>query len=62
MPELPHRRKDDWQFWKKGWQYEKDAPYDEKWQKDRQKLFRKNGNGWWWFPRYDEGRPKKTDI
>ena len=40
---------DDWKQWKNGWQYEKDAPHDEKWQEDRQKLFTKNGNGWWWF-------------
>tara|TARA_R100000656_G_C3947703_1_gene127829 strand:- start:698 stop:868 length:171 start_codon:yes stop_codon:yes gene_type:complete len=56
---MPHRRKDDWRLWTNGWQYKKDAPHDEKWQKDRQELFRENGNGWWWFPQYD---PKRTDI
>ena len=45
------RRGDDWKQWKRGWQYEKDAPHDKQWQKDREKLFRKNGNGWWWFTR-----------
>ena len=43
------KRGDDWKQWKSGWQYRKDAPKDEQWQKDRQKLFRENGNGWWWF-------------
>ncbi len=56
MAELPHRRKDDWQFWKNGWQYEKDAPYDLQWQKDRKELFQEHGNGWWWFPL------KRTDM
>jgi len=41
------RRKDDWKEWKNGWKYKRDAPYDEEWQKDRRKCFRKNGNGWW---------------
>jgi len=40
---------DDWKLWKVGWQYEEDAPKDTKWQKDRNKLFNKHGNGWWWF-------------
>ena len=43
------RRGDDWKQWKSGWQYKTDAPRDKQWQKDRNKLFRKNGNGWWWF-------------
>lgn len=43
------RRGDDWKRWKSGWQYKKDAPHDPEWQRDRNKLFKKNGNGWWWF-------------
>lgn len=43
------RRGDDWKQWKTGWKYKKDAPVDKQWQKDRDKLFRRNGNGWWWF-------------
>ena len=43
------RRGDDWKQWKSGWQYKDDAPKDKKWQKDRTKLFKENGNGWWWF-------------
>ena len=43
------RRGDDWKQWKSGWQYKADAPKDKQWQKDRDKLFSKNGNGWWWF-------------
>ena len=43
------RRGDDWKQWKLGWKYKEDAPKDKQWQKDRKKLFRKNGNGWGWF-------------
>ena len=43
------RRGDDWKQWKSGWQYKKDAPNDPKWKKDRIKLFKRHGNGWWWF-------------
>jgi len=53
---MPHREKDDWKLWKVGWQYEEDAPKDIQWQRDRQQLFEKNGNGWWWF------KPKRTDT
>jgi|TARA_Y100000310_G_scaffold69330_1_gene64813 hypothetical protein len=43
-------RSKDWKEWKaKGWKYKKDAPHDKEWKKDRGKLFKKNGNGWWWF-------------
>ena len=35
--------------WLKGWRYEKDAPYDKEWKKDRDEFFAKNGNGWWWY-------------
>ena len=34
---------------KRGWKYEKAAPFDEQWQKDRAKAFKENGNGWWWY-------------
>ena len=43
------RRCDDWKRWKSGWQYKTDAPQNREWKKDRAKLFKKNGNGWWWF-------------
>ena len=43
------RRGDDWKQWINGWKYEEDAPKDRQWIKDRSKLFRRNGNGWWWF-------------
>ena len=49
------RRGDDWKQWKSGWKYKKDAPYDEEWQKDRRKFFRKNGNGWWLEAEYRRG-------
>ena len=41
------RRVDDWKRWKSGWKYKSDAPQNREWKKDRAKLFRKNGNGWW---------------
>ncbi|MBC8295752.1 MAG: hypothetical protein H8E55_08170 [Pelagibacterales bacterium] len=37
----------DWRKIKIGWQYSTDAPKNKKWQKDRDELFKKNGNGWW---------------
>ena len=43
------KRGDDWRQWKIGWRYKKDAPRDRQWMKDRDKLFNKNGNGWWLF-------------
>ena len=48
------RRGDDWKQWKRGWQYKLDAPDDPEWQQDRGKLFKRNGNGWWWFYRYKD--------
>jgi len=53
---MPHRDRDDWKFWKTGWKYKENAPKDLQWQKDRQELFSKHGNGWWWFKR------KRTDT
>ena len=32
----------------KGWPYEGDAPDDPEYLKDRNKVFKENGNGWWW--------------
>ena len=37
----------DWRAWKKGWQYKGDVD-DPEYLKDRSKLFKENGNGWWW--------------
>ena len=43
-------RSKDWKQWKaKGGKYKTDAPQNREWKKDRAELFRKNGNGWWWF-------------
>ena len=53
------RRGDDWKQWKRGWQYELDAPIDPIWQQDRTKLFRENGNGWWWFQRNEGDMPNQ---
>ena len=44
------RRGDDWKQWKNGWRYKTDAPQNREWKKDRAKLFRENGNGWWLLP------------
>ena len=41
---------DDWRKWKSGWKYKTDAPQNRQWNKDRAKLFKKNGNGWWLLP------------
>ena len=38
----------DWQDWTKGWQYKGDID-DPQYLKDRDKLFKENGNGWWWY-------------
>lgn len=39
----------DWKINKRGWPYKEDAPYDDKYIKERNELFEKNGNGWWWY-------------
>lgn len=55
-------------MWTVGWQYDTDAPRDPEWQKDREELFRKNGNGWWWFTpsrtirNYDLSEEEHYDI
>ena len=65
---MPHRKHDDWKMWTVGWQYDTDAPRDPEWQKDREELFRKNGNGWWWFTpsrtirNYDLSEEEHYDI
>ena len=45
---------DDWRQWKSGWKYVSDAPKNRQWNKDRNKLFSENGNGWWWLQEGDE--------
>lgn len=42
----------DWKDWKSGWRYRTDAPRNKEWKKDREKLFRENGNGWWYYQGY----------
>ena len=37
------RKVGDWKQWKSGWKYKKDAPQNRQWNKDRAKLFKKNG-------------------
>ena len=52
MPKSDNRNKErskDWKEWTSGWQYERTAPFDTQWKKDRAELFKKNGNGWWWY-------------
>ena len=44
------RSLDDWRQWKNGWKYKTAAPQNREWNKDRNKLFSENGNGWWWLP------------
>lgn len=43
---------DDWKRWKVGWPYRGDAPNDPEYLKDRAKLLKENGNGWWRFVGY----------
>ena len=42
----------DWKYYRRGWQYSTDAPQNKKWKKDRAELFKKNGNGWWYYHGY----------
>ena len=37
----------DWRKSPKGWPYKKDAPEDPQWIKDRSRVFKEGGNGWW---------------
>ena len=38
----------DWKVWKGGWKYKGDIDAPQ-YLKDRDKLFKENGNGWWWY-------------
>ena len=38
----------DWKNNKRGWQYDGDID-DPKYLEDRAKLFKENGNGWWYY-------------
>ena len=38
----------DWKEWESGWKY-KGGIRDPQYIKDRNKLFKENGNGWWWY-------------
>ena len=38
----------DWRNTNKGWPYKGDLR-DPEYLKDRDKLFKESGNGWWWF-------------
>ena len=38
----------DWKKWESGWKYKGDIR-DPQYLKDRNKLFKENGNGWWWY-------------
>ena len=38
----------DWKDWGSGWKYKGDIK-DPQYIKDRNKLFKENGNGWWWY-------------
>ena len=38
----------DWRGWTKGWKYRGDVN-DPEYLKDRDKLFKENGNGRWWY-------------
>ena len=51
----------DWKN-KKGWKYKggTDPTKDPQYIKDRKKLFKENGNGWWWS--WQLAPPKKRPI
>jgi|TARA_R110000751_G_scaffold83005_1_gene166842 hypothetical protein len=47
----------DWRNTDTGWPYKEDALKDPNWIKDRDKLFREGGNGWWMLkgtPQYNK--------
>ena len=52
----------EWRKLHKGWQYKEDAPEDVEWQKDRQKFFSKNGNGWGLFVGCVKKNTAQVDI
>ena len=39
-----------WRQQSRGFLYEDDFLTNKQYLEDRTKLFRENGNGWWWFP------------
>lgn len=39
-------QKNDWKYWKHGFPYK--GLNDPKYIKDKEKLFKSSGNGWWW--------------
>ena len=47
----------DWKVWKGGWKYKGDID-DPQYLKDRDKLFKENGNGWW----YTQGIPLRKGF
>jgi hypothetical protein len=51
----------DWRRGIRGWRYKTDAPGDEEWQRDRLKLFKENGNGWWWGTEKKEYRTRSKN-
>jgi|TARA_R110002167_G_scaffold33844_4_gene108364 hypothetical protein len=56
--------KSDWKRCRRGWRYKEDAPEDPRWLKDRDTLFKENGNGWWALkgtPQYAEYLKKTKD-
>jgi len=42
-----------WRKQPKGFPYKGDILCNSKYLKDRRELFRKSGNGWWWYPNAD---------
>lgn len=56
---IMQRDSDDWKNWKRNVmdKYSDKVWLDERWLKDRDEFFAKNGNGWWLFVS-KEGRPR----
>ena len=53
-------RSKDWKDWRaKGWKYK--GLNDPEYIKDRDALFKKNGNGWWWYTGAMRGRGQPVD-
>ena len=46
----------DWKN-KRSWPYKDDILNDPKYIKDRNALFKENGNGWWWYQGLNLSRP-----
>jgi|TARA_R100001594_G_C3979896_1_gene249785 hypothetical protein len=53
----------DWQN-KKGWKYKGglDPTKDPQYRKDREKLFKEHGNGWWWGWHLVPPRQRPLDL